>query len=97
MSIDAITLSDDSRLIVPESSDDWAGWVSATRTRNYVLGHPLLDWLEVRGHEQGFERDTALPDSLLHEPSGLAASRVNPDVQYVHSESDVSGMVAVRT
>lgn len=40
---------------------------------------------------------TDLPDRELHEPSGLAASRVNPDVQYVHSESDVEGMVAVST
>lgn len=62
MSIDAITRSDDSLLSIPESSDDWAEWVSATRTRNYVLGDPLLDWLELYGNEQGFERDTALPD-----------------------------------
>lgn len=62
MSIDALTYSDDGRLIVPESSDDWAEWVSATRTRNYVLGDPLLDWLELCGEAQGFERDTALPD-----------------------------------
>ena len=41
--------------------------------------------------------DTAIPDRVLHEPSGLAASRVNPDVVYVHSESDVPGMVAVST
>ena len=41
--------------------------------------------------------DTALPDRVLHEPSGLAASQVNPGVVYVHSESDVHGMVAVST
>jgi hypothetical protein len=41
--------------------------------------------------------NTALPNARLHEPSGLAASRVNPNVQYVHSESNVHGMVAVST
>jgi hypothetical protein len=42
-------------------------------------------------------RDTSLSDQTLHEPSGLAASRINEGVQYVHSESDVRGMVAVST
>ncbi len=49
------------------------------------------------GYGSDGERDTALSDNLLHEPSGLAASRVNANVQYVHSESDSEGMVAVRT
>jgi hypothetical protein len=49
------------------------------------------------GYDELGRRDTGLSDQTLHEPSGLAASRVNPDVQYVHSESDVSGMVAVST
>lgn len=49
------------------------------------------------GYDDDGTKDTALPDSELHEPSGLAASRVNPDVQYAHSESDVEGMVAVST
>ncbi|WP_375425634.1 hypothetical protein [uncultured Friedmanniella sp.] len=49
------------------------------------------------GYAADGSHDTALPDSELHEPSGLAASRVNTGVQYVHSESDVEGMVAVRT
>jgi hypothetical protein len=49
------------------------------------------------GYDALGARKTQLPDSVLHEPSGLAASRVNPDVQYVHSESDVEGMVAVST
>ena len=49
------------------------------------------------GYDADGARDTALPDQVLHEPSGLAASRVNPDVAYVHSESDVEGMVAVST
>ncbi|SDT31669.1 hypothetical protein SAMN04488543_3699 [Friedmanniella luteola] len=49
------------------------------------------------GYDLLGNRDTALSDATLHEPSGLAASRVNEDVQYVHSESDVPGMVAVST
>ena len=40
---------------------------------------------------------TAFPDKVLHEPSGLASSRVNKGVVYVDSESDVHGMVAVST
>lgn len=43
------------------------------------------------------QRTTSLPDQTLHEPSGLASSRLNRQVVYVHSESDVSGMVAVST
>lgn len=49
------------------------------------------------GYDEDGERNTALPNARLHEPSGLAASRINPDVQYVHSESNVHGMVAVST
>jgi hypothetical protein len=49
------------------------------------------------GYTDTGAHDTDLPDTELHEPSGLAASRVNPDVAYVHSESDVEGMVAVDT
>ncbi|HSU36490.1 MAG TPA: hypothetical protein VLJ88_12605 [Propionibacteriaceae bacterium] len=47
------------------------------------------------GYDAAGKRDVILPDSQLHEPSGLAASRINPDTVYVHSESDVEGMVAV--
>lgn len=49
------------------------------------------------GYDLLGQKDTLLGDDELHEPSGLAASRVNPDVAYVHSESDVEGMVAVST
>ncbi len=37
----------------------------------------------------------SVPDSTLHEPSGLAASRTNRGVLYVHSESDDKTMVAI--
>jgi len=49
------------------------------------------------GYDLLGQRNTVLSDDTLHEPSGLAASRVNEGVQYVHSESDVHGMVAVST
>ena len=39
----------------------------------------------------------SLPDNQLHEPSGLAASRVNRGVLYTHSESDDKTMVAIST
>jgi hypothetical protein len=32
-------------------------WVSATRTRAYLLQDPLLDWLERHGEQRGFLRD----------------------------------------
>ena len=47
------------------------------------------------GYDAAGNRDVTLPDSELHEPSGLAASQINPDTLYVHSESAVRGMVAV--
>ena len=40
---------------------DWSEWVSASRTRNYVLRDPLLDWLELHGEHKGFVRDDRLP------------------------------------
>ncbi len=49
------------------------------------------------GADETGRRKTALSNARLHEPSGLAASRINPDVQYVHSESNIQGMVAVST
>lgn len=43
--------------------------------------------------------DTAIPLSLLDQPSGLGYSRLNPEIMYVHSEKDRQTMLAfsVRT
>lgn len=40
-------------------------WVPASRTRNFVLGDPLCDWLRAHGEAAGFVRDDALPG---HDP-----------------------------
>lgn len=32
-------------------------WVSASKTRNYILNDPLLDWLQVYGKDKGFKPD----------------------------------------
>ena len=61
MSIEHLTENNASEPVVPESADDWLGWVSATRTRNHVLGDPLLDWLDLHGALKGFKRDDELP------------------------------------
>ncbi|MEV8375551.1 hypothetical protein AB0P21_22635 [Kribbella sp. NPDC056861] len=42
-------------------------------------------------------KNTAIAQSVLYQPSGLAASRINPNVQYLHSEKDRQTMVAVNT
>lgn len=46
------------RFVAP---DDWTDWVSPGRTRNYLNGDPLLDWLERHGRNHGFTPDSELP------------------------------------
>src|SRR4029078_781933 len=36
-------------------------WVSASKTRNYLNGEPLLDWLHLLGPHRGFVPDHELP------------------------------------
>ena len=55
-------LRDDSGAVVcPESDEEWREWVSASRTRNFAIGDPLLDWLNEYGRERGFVPDDELP------------------------------------
>ncbi|MGH2408206.1 MAG: hypothetical protein ACRDF7_09035 [Candidatus Limnocylindrales bacterium] len=57
----AITERDDGTIDDPQTREAWDGWVSAGRTRNYLKGDPLLDWLERYGAANGFQRDDELP------------------------------------
>lgn len=61
MAIHHLTTNDSGDIVVPETEREWSEWVSATRTRNYVLGDPLLDWLDLYGMSKGFRRDDELP------------------------------------
>ena len=55
MGIEALTHRDDgTAIVVPESHDDWQQWVSAGRTRNWMLGDPLIDWLDLYGKDHGY-------------------------------------------
>ena len=37
-------------------------WISATATRNFVFSDPLVDWLNLYGHDKGFKPDTEYED-----------------------------------
>lgn len=54
MGIEALTHRDDgTRVTAPASEQDWQDWVSATGIRNWILGDPLIDWLELYGEKLG--------------------------------------------
>jgi hypothetical protein len=69
-------------------------WVSATRTRNFLLGDPLLDWLDLHGEARGFVRDDQREDynsstafgPFLFEKGAAFEARV---VELVREQCDV--------
>ena len=63
MSIDSLTRRDDgSKVVVPVSRGDWRQWVSAGRTRNWMLDDPLLDWLQLYGKNRDYIPKKELDD-----------------------------------
>ncbi len=62
MGIEALTHRDDgSEVPVPVTRDDWDLWVSAGRTRNWVLNDPLVDWLQRYGKTRDYLPKSELP------------------------------------
>ena len=55
MGIDALThRNDGTKVAAPVTHDDWRQWVSAGRTRNWMLNDPLVDWLQLYGKSRGY-------------------------------------------
>ncbi|HUG37849.1 MAG TPA: hypothetical protein VML54_12900 [Candidatus Limnocylindrales bacterium] len=61
LGLDALIHNDAGEPVLPSTHDDWADWVAASKTRNWVIGDPLLDWLHLHGDGKSFERDDELP------------------------------------
>ena len=57
MTIKSLTTNLAGENVLPSTRTDWDEWVSASRTRNYVLETPLVDWLEIYGEEKGYQKD----------------------------------------
>lgn len=53
----ALVQDDIGTLEVPAGDAGWAGWVAASRTRNWILEDPLLDWLAAYGREHSLVAD----------------------------------------
>ena len=61
MGAEALTRRDDGTEALPATAADWDDWVTASKTRNHVLGDPLLDWLERHREHHPYTPDEADP------------------------------------
>ena len=96
MSMQSITRADDGSVRDPTGMSAWQQWVSATRTRNHVLGNPLLDWLDAHGESKGFTRDQicGFTDHLGHV---MKAGNKFEDAAIAHLCSTVDEVVDIRS
>ena len=60
MGIEALTNTSDGRTVIPSTEEEWRDWVSASATWEYMMKDPLLDWLDLYGEANGFQRDDKL-------------------------------------
>lgn len=49
--------TDDGTPLDPRTAEDWRPWVSATATRWWLVGDPLVTWLETHGAAHGWTPD----------------------------------------
>ena len=54
MGKEALRFRDDGTELIPQTREEWKDWVSPTRTRNWMMDDPLLDWLEEFGRADGY-------------------------------------------
>lgn len=57
---DLLAIAPDGTVADPQDPSEWEGWVAAGKTRNWMRGDPLLDWLDRHGRARGFVPDTEL-------------------------------------